>query len=487
MFNRLKKRTSNMLTGLAVAGLVVSSSLVVAPAQAVAPVEANVAAAGLASNILNSGPGIGVDVGDNTGGGNGNGGGSGGGNNGGGSSNPGGGGGGGGNPGPPSRPQDTVYFTRTFDYRAGGAGSAIEQRARAACAPSDTRIGATINWSHRIYREEGTIVQNSTEVHSVTCHDLSITYSNETCIHSGRAWIDQTVPNKRRIASQRVTSAFANGSTSVDACRSSTVRVSLNATPTAFGRYLATGQTYRVAATYKHTYDPLRGTSTTELYRVGSPYVSNQVTQRLQITCSGWSQSWTGNPSWNFTDCGPDRGGNLYRCVPSENGVPSLSIDGTTTNSATLFRDGKAKNVRWNVLRPSDNFTINSATTRVTRGGTPWAEGLSGTVSPSNANFSFARKANGGSVLSNSSGTGWMSGSNGNFYAKGFWASQSGQPTTLTPRWNYTGSMMITVPVIHSFDGSSFSIGSTQVRITSQALCTGPTATINYVRATTSG
>lgn len=456
-----------------------------APAQAsTTSISANVTTAAQTAANLPQSIKRGIDVGVGDGGGE---------NNppvdGGGTKPPGGGGGGGGGGGttPPGNgggstlpPNPEVrYFTRTYDYRNGGA----PQEALAQCAQSETRIGATVRYSQR-YTPAGDAILGSIRVISANCIDMTISYTSATCVTGADAYIDQVAPVSRRIVSNAVSTPFGAGNHTQQACGNA-VSITLSADPTALGRYQALAKTYRVAVRFKHAYDPFSGGTTTTLDSMGAPYVSNTNSARLQITCYGVSSAWT-ESDFSFTPCGPQNPSTQrYQCVPS-NGNPAVTISGQPATSATLFRSGDETELKWNPLRPSSELSINSATTRFVRdsNGTPWRENG---ASLSKANFTLTTlKGNKANQFVNENATNWMPNAVGDTYVRGYWASEEGRPNKITPTWNYTGTMQIQVPTGITYDGNAWHWSTRTETIENTAACVGPTVDLTYVRAVTS-
>jgi hypothetical protein len=258
---------------------------------------------------------------------------------------------------------------------------------------------------------------------------------------------------------------------------SAAVSVSLDT----LGRYSASARTTAAWVTVK---DYVSASYADEITTISEPWISNQSSARGQLSCDGWSDSWTGNPSWTFTDCGPAATPTpIYQCSAVDGSTPASTIDGIPASTGTLFRDGHEHLVTWTPQAPTGtDLVVTDTSTRWTRAGTPWREN---NLSVSEANVSLAPHADGNSIFNSDAGTSWVSGIKDSAYVKGYWASTQGAPTVVQPLYQYFGTMSepsVTITGIGS-DGSWTTSPST-ITVDSSAVCTGDAVSLNYVRAT---
>lgn len=416
--------------------------------------------------------GFGVDVGDSGSQGGGGSTGSGGG---------GGGSGGGGGPAPVDPPAEDVMKLVKTTTTVNFSSSTAFATDTASCKSNPDNVGATVKYQYWYNSEDQSIKTGSTTVLSVACISLVKTTFVKQCVTRSEATIDQTVPRSRNITTGANDSGFLGSDRSPSSCDAARTNVSISATPDDYGRYSANAYAYRVPVTYLNVYNPLSGSNSASVQSIGAEYMSKSVNASLQLTCSGWTTAWSGNPNFTFTDCGPTTPAPTYQCVPASGSIGSTTVDGVASNSATLFRDGSEHVVRWDILEPTSELTVSGSSTRWTRSGTPWRENG---LSVADANFALASAPDGRNLFTSDSGTSWVGGSHDSAYVKGFWASTNGQPTLIHPQWNYTGTMQSQTFTITGFDGNNFTYASSWVTVDSSGICSAGDASLNYVRAT---
>lgn len=393
------------------------------------------------------------------------------------------------NPTPkPPVPTNLVITSRTIDYRAGSGGWLGAQSQRT-CSPSDSVIGASVKYSIEYDPATDSFIQSSAKILDVSCRYLTKTTSHTSCVVRSEATITMAEPSTEALGSSSDTSAFGRGDHSVSACANSRTYAGMSVDVVKFGRYLADAVTYRVPVTIETSTDGITGATTSEVVSIGSEYQTNLRQARGQLTCSGWANEWSGSPSWTASDCGPSTSTPRYECTAVDPTTPALEINGQPTNTATAFRSGDANAITWSRLQPTGDFIADDGvgTTRFLRSGTPWkptqlslstADALVGlSTSPHNKM----------SMFTSDDGTAFIAGQIATAYVRGYWASDAGSPTLVAPTWLRSGHMDTTSVRITGVDSDgNWTTESSTVSVATTAVCSGPSASLAFVRARTS-
>jgi len=379
---------------------------------------------------------------------------------------------------------------RTYEYNAS---SAIIQ----GCAATDSRgealLGANAKWRFPAGMGEGELVaaikggaaaEAAAQVSLVSkgCqYPPPYNWRSVKVIIGSTASVQRVLPTSETLQTAGMQTRWGQGDHSLSALYASTSSsASVNVNLSVLGRYSATANTTAAWVTVKDYV----GSTPDEITSISAPFVSNSSSAKGQLTCAGWSDDWSGNPTWTFTDCGPTTtivATPTYSCSALDPSLPATTIDRIDASEAVLFRNGDEHLVQWSTMAPSSGITVTDTSTRWTRSGTPWREN---SVSIAESLFALSQFPSGNSIFNSDSGTSWVKGTQDSAFVKGYWASTTGLPTVISPQWNYFGTMQqagVTITGISS-DGT-WTTSPTTVTVDSSAICAGPAVSLNYVRA----
>jgi len=381
----------------------------------------------------------------------------------------------------------TAWKYVTYSYEAE---SSIIQ----GCAAFDSRgepvLGNTATWRYPTNLSAGEVVAaikggNGASVGvtrvSLNCqYPPAFNWKTYKVIVGSTARVEMIIPKSELLGTASMSTSWGRGDHSLSSLYNSNYSsASASIDVKELGRYAAYANTTAQWVTVKNY---ISASYPDQIASIGNAWVSDSSSREGQLTCAGWDDSWVGSPTWTFTDCGPAATPTpTYQCIAAGTS-PAVTVDGITSNSAVLFRDGSEHVVKWDVISPSSELSVTGASTRWTRSGTPWRENG---LSVSQANVSLAPNADGSSIFNSDSGTSWVAGVKDSAYVKGFWASTANQPTLIHPQWNYSGTMTVQSVVITGLDSNgAWVVTSNPTTVDSSGVCSAADASINYVRAT---
>lgn len=296
------------------------------------------------------------------------------------------------------------------------------------------------------------------------------------CIETGQVSLDRRVPAPANIGTETFTSAFLTEQT-LATCEQD-AELDFFADPDRFGRYEFHGTLSGRWCERRHYFDGRAD-------RLGD---CSNLTERdndhgqWQLTCDGFTDRWTGNPSWDLHDCGGEGSGGRWQCsTPATN-----TFDGVETNTPTAFRDGEDRSVSFGISEPvGQGLTLTNSQTRISRSGTPWSSNL-----PVGDN-EFRLLRSGNNALNSASGTTWANGIlNAGWQTQGRWASEQ-EPTTLRAHYHYNAeyTRSYTVPVGYEISVVPPNVnveiveGTRTFTVPTEATCRSNPLDITYIRA----
>lgn len=408
------------------------------------------------------------------------------------------------------------YFSGVVDFRTGrndakGAKDQIRQLAYAKCrlAPwvNGTReyVGARIGMNvtttrvHQYHKGiKGKLLKTTHKyaASSANCLTLDFTIRDLRCYVDANGGIRMVTPSSSTLKTASKKTPYGNGNKSYVGCMNSqSISLSVNTKLSKFGRYEAWAkhryQNIKVKIPTKA--DPVTGKwpATTVVSRSG---LINSTTNYsyAQLTCRGAEVGrtkavWKGSPKWDYTECGPDSsvGTPIYTCS-NVNGT--AKINGQSTNSATIFRDGEENSLTFpKVTVKGSGAKVHSTKTKVSRSGTPW--NTNGTVNARTNDFQMKANGKGSSVFNSNKGTAWMSGNINSYTFSSVWSSDKGSPTVLKPTYEYDLSLTVPTITITQWNLSTGDVYYTRstASVRAKAVCEGKPVSIDVVRSKESG
>lgn len=334
------------------------------------------------------------------------------------------------------------------------------------------------------------------EATSVNCLTLQFSYKTVNCFVDASGSIKMVTPSSSTIKTAQSKTSYGNGNKSYAGCMNSqSVNISINVTISKFGRYEGAAK-YRyeqVRVKYPLNANPLTGAwAKPEIIARHGITNSSYNYSYAQLTCRGGTVGktkavWSGSWKWDHTDCGPNSGGgsSLYTCTGVNN---KAKINGQSTNSATVFRDGEENSLTFPKMGvKGPGAKVHSTKTQVLRSGTPW--NTNGTVSARSNDFQLKANGKGSSLFNSNQGTPWMSGNVNSYSFSSVWSSDKGSPTTLRPR--YEMDLTLSVPTIQitqwNLTTGNIYFNRTTTPVRAKATCDGQPVTIDVVRSKESG
>jgi len=331
--------------------------------------------------------------------------------------------------------------------------------------------------------------------------DLEITRTALTCLYppgfrdsnlavvvQSTASVSIVTPVNKVLKTATSFSAWGRGDHSINAVYNSSTFASVNLIPSQYGRYQAVAQTVMQNITVRHYLgkNPLtKEVIPDEIVSFGGTWTSNPSGQRGQLNCQGWQSNWSGAWNWTSADCqagGPGASTPTYQCAA--NG--STTVNNVPASQVDLFRDGREIPISWGGSPGiSGNGVTNVAglSTRLLRSGTPSGQ-LNNT-----SEVSLSLPGGNIDLLSapNSGQTKFVSGVQQNWIGRFWWASTAGQPTVLTPEWNFSATFTVnSVKIVGIDQDGNWQIVPVQTHVDSTGSCTGASVSLNISRATNS-
>lgn len=418
-------------------------------------------------------------------------------------------------PAPPAAEFESEYFvTRTtvvYNYDSTIInGGAAYNRVRQSCPASKGYAGARIDIiKYHPALGSNVAVGKKTQYQNATCINYKETSKSYSCVVDLRAVIayNPVVKNPQVSAVKKTSSTKAPWGKSnkkvADAkkCNSKTV-LSSEISTIPFGRYSFDGTVRKQNVKIEGKINPISNKKVEKL-TIGKVYsqVSNYKGER---TCKGWKNSWATSPTErNFSlPCDPPPASctddtckdtayynkKHLMCAPVGKDA-DVSINGKADANVSVFRDGEANKVVFRRYAP-----VISGKTKITKsklvssiiykGGTPSKKSGSDL-------FVLSRTAKGSNVLKNNTWKTDSSAAARTYYARGMWASDSGQPVRLQPKWVYDVTYTITENVttsarINDAGKVVHTVKKKVNNVKTKLECTGRQATLNFVRGTTS-
>lgn len=319
-------------------------------------------------------------------------------------------------------------------------------------------------------------------------------YTTVQCSIAYYVEISRTVPNPRGFGISTGRTGYGEGSYNYNACVNSKGFASVNSPVTEYGYYIVQAWQRAANARVEIAYTPNEVTGAMPGPKIVSLSPAFTTTKRTLATASldcknqFRTPGLSGITDWTEAPCssGP---GSSFTCSPQ----PVLfdtadgsgrSLQSFSGNSAQFTRDGKAREIVFNQTVSGSRIVVQTQKTRFLRGSasTPWS-----TSSLYNNNlFELSDSKTGESILSQESGTksGIYNGNKKNVWTRGYAASDSGRPTTLTQKVDWTGLRTITSANITSVNPNTNQVGFTYVtrQVPTSGVC-NQSATLDYVRS----
>lgn len=319
---------------------------------------------------------------------------------------------------------------------------------------------------------------------SRTCHYPPAFRDNiVAAVVSSTATVKIVTPIDTVLKTASDTSAWGRGDHSINSLYNSSTFAAVNVTPSIFGRYQATASTLMQTVTVRHWLTNNQSYPD-KIISIGGYYNSNLNGAKGQLTCAGWKYSWDSlNWAWNENDCqpgGPGASTPTYQCQTPA----GTTINGQATNSVDIFRDGNRVPLTWSTPGINGNgvSNVNGLSTRLFRSGTP-----NGTLTGT-AEVQLSLPGGGDLLTSPNSGqTRFVTGAQTNWEGRWVWASTSGQPTIITPEWNFSGTWQTSSITIVGVDqDGNWTLRPVTTSVDSTATCTGPPITVSVSRSVNS-
>lgn len=406
------------------------------------------------------------------------------------------------------------YFSGVVDFRNGrndakGAKAKISSVARQKCNLGGNRstdyVGARVGMNMTTIKvhqfrngHKGKLLKTTRKyaTSSVKCLTLQYSFRDLRCFVDANGGINKVTPNRHTIKTASKKTPYGNGNKSYVGCMNSqSISLSVSTKLSEFGRYEAWA---------KHRYQNIEVRIPTKADPITGQWPATIVTARYamtnsttnysyaQLTCRGvdigrtkavWSGSW----NWDHTDCGPGKSGGppVYTCSDINS---KAKINGQSTNSATIFRDGEENTLSFpKTTVKGPGAKVHSTKTQVLRSGTPW--NTNSTMSARANDFQLKANGKGTSVFSSNKGTPWMSGNINSYSFSSVWSSDKGSPTTLRPRYEFDVSLTLPTATITSWNLSTGNIYYTETTtpVRAKAVCEGTPVSIDVVRSKESG
>jgi hypothetical protein len=303
--------------------------------------------------------------------------------------------------------------------------------------------------------------------------------------------IKKVKPNTEVLSTASATTRWGKGERTLAAAYASDSAVAeVSTSISEFGRYQLDGTARAVFVTirtYSASTDQFGGKYEDEVVSTGNIFNADVAKAQGQLTCEGWSNSWTGNWSFTATDCAPTQPTDApaYECVP-DGDRPALTINGQEVTKAVSSRDGEANSLAWDIRRPSGGFKANGVETTMfwrQANSLPWGE--FDVQTPSEANFALTDSTTSKKqLLTSATSTPVLSGARDVVYARGYWSSGSSTGTTVRANWTFAGTMQSNSVRVTGVDSEgNWELKNTTVTVKTTAMCASPWATISFVRS----
>lgn len=306
-----------------------------------------------------------------------------------------------------------------------------------------------------------------------------------TCLVSLEARLLMTTPTSKDLGMTPYTSKFKSSQALGD-CETGGKEVAIKKKVTDFGRYKFEGDALVQDCSYRHytSKDGITGaTKADEITKCGSPRPKPTVVKRWQLDCDGFHQKWSNDdPSWNANDCKstPNDPGSWQCTAAGDN-----SINGKSTSTATLFRDGENNRVVFGTSRPkgSSIVKVGDTKTRILRSksSSPWRNDLA-----ANKNV-LGVLVGTKNVLSNANGSQWLAGTKNDVNVYALDASDPKNTTALHAEYRYdltVKAQRVTIKSVNTATGEATVVTESYNKATT-GNCESAPVSLNFTRAVT--
>jgi len=313
------------------------------------------------------------------------------------------------------------------------------------------------------------------------------------CVIKSFGSVDKVLPSRKNLDTDTAYSDYSRGAPNdYNACVSSNSWARPSAPIGEWGIYHSTAVTTVRTATVEVAYTQNEETGVTpprKIIDLSAPYELSPKTATASSDCAVPFAT-PARPVLDFTEgpCSEENSRNpSFRCVAppvqfdQSDGVGSR-VGSNASNSMQFMRDGDPKFLRFNQSVTGSGITVNGYKTTFLRSGTPW----SSSKLYNNNFFELSRTDGGSTILSREGGSKspTYSGRVNEVFHRGFSAGESGAPTLLSQKIDWSGTRTVTTATITGIDGRTGNM--TWVASTAQVPTSGSctqTATMEYIRA----